>query len=65
MINNSAAKRFEEKQSERRPESGWTRIGINAVAAASICRDKAKQPRKDGKAERRAFPFSEDDYATD
>lgn len=65
MTKISAAKRVEEKQSERRPESGWTRIGINAVAAASICCDKARHPRQDGKAERRAFPFSEHDYATD
>jgi|GEM_PF-4482483 hypothetical protein len=65
MMMNSAAKRVEEKTTERRQETRWAGIGINAVAAASICRDKEKVAHREVKPMRRAFPFSDHDFATD
>ncbi|MEJ8571637.1 hypothetical protein [Microbaculum marinum] len=46
-------------------EVRWSRIGINAVAAASICKPNGKGACKDETSSKRAFPFAETDFATD
>ncbi len=51
-----------EARSEAHPEPTWCGIGINAVAAASMCKSSDRHERD---AEPRCFPFAETEYATD
>ena len=61
----NSAKATVGNQPEASTETRWSRIGINAVAAASICKSHGKHDRKDERSSKITFPFAETDYATD
>lgn len=66
----SSVERVHQTSVERPSAAQWSRIGINAVAGASISRrqgnDAAKDARRHARAEgKAAFPFGDHDYATD
>jgi hypothetical protein len=52
-------------QNDTNGDARWSRIGINAVAAASICKSNGKAQSKDEKSSKVVFPFAETDFATD
>jgi hypothetical protein len=63
MPSNSSEKSTEER-SDLRPGRNWTGIGINAVAAASMCKSTDRD-RREQAAQKGNFPFAETEYATD
>jgi hypothetical protein len=59
-----SAEAHDRQSTEQRHQTQWSKIGINAVAAASICKTNGKTPRQDND-RRKAFPLAETDFATD
>lgn len=61
----SSAQAHVRQRSDANSDSRWSRIGINAVAAAHACKGNGKVDCEEDKSKKGVFPFAETDYATD
>lgn len=61
----SSAQAHASQRSDANLDTRWSRIGINAVAAAHACKGNGKVECKEDKSRNGVFPFAETDYATD
>jgi len=61
----SSAQANVRQRSDANSETRWSRIGINAVAAAHQCKGNGRADCAEDKSKTTAFPFAETDYATD